>query len=134
MLSGTPTRDKEAEIMAMDLAKQSFAYEPEYLIAGTNIPIETKAMTSASALALGAPVIIDANGKAAKLQATESSGSYSVDTSALYGIAAEAASAANKPVMVYLTGEFFADKLELEDNVTVADIDVAFRKLGIFLK
>ena len=35
---------------------------------------------------------------------------------------------------VYLTGEFFAHSLELPNNVSVDDMEVPLRNLGIFLK
>jgi len=50
----------------------------------------------------------------------------------LYGIAAEASSGGK--VVVYVTGEFFAAALNLEDNVTAALLKPAFRELGVFLK
>ena len=39
-----------------------------------------------------------------------------------------------KEVPVYLTGEFFAAGLALPNNVTVDDVEVPLRNLGIFLK
>ena len=51
----------------------------------------------------------------------------------LYGIAAEDA-ASGEDAVVYLTGEFFADGLALPDGVAAADIEVALRNIGIFLK
>lgn len=51
----------------------------------------------------------------------------------LYGITADSADA-NKEVPVYLTGEFFADGLVLPNNVSVDDVEVPLRNLGIFLK
>ena len=85
----------------------------------------------------GAPVVegasITANvvksGKAAKV--TASGGT--VTTTGLYGIVADSA-ASGEDVVIYLTGEFFADKLALESGVTAADLEVAFRNIGIFLK
>ena len=35
---------------------------------------------------------------------------------------------------VWLTGEYFADSLALPEGVTAADIEVALRNIGIFLK
>ncbi len=110
--------------MAMDLAKQTFSTEPDYLIAGANVAIETKAKTAAGAISKGAPVKLDSNGKAAAVTA-------SGDT--LYGIAAEDA-VADASVVIYLTGEFFADKLALPTGVTAADLETGFRNIGIFLK
>lgn len=53
-------------------------------------------------------------------------------TEGLYGIAAEASSGGQ--VVVYVTGEFFAAALTLEENVTAALLKPAFRELGVFLK
>ena len=110
--------------MGMNLAKQTDSMSPDYLIAGANVAIETKAKTAAAALDKGAPVKLDSNGKAAKVTSAS-------DT--LYGIASESAEA-DAPVVIYLTGEFFADKLALESGVTAADLETAFRNIGIFLK
>lgn len=115
--------------MSMDLTKKTFTYTPEQIIAGATIPITTAVKEAASNLALGAPVLLDANGKADKV--VESGGS--VDTSALYGIVADSA-ASGEDVVIWLTGEFYADALALEDDVTVADLEVPFRNIGIFLK
>lgn len=54
-------------------------------------------------------------------------------TANIYGIAADAA-AAGEEAVVYLTGEFFADAIELPASVTVATLAKAFRGIGIFLK
>ncbi|SHG90230.1 hypothetical protein [Tepidibacter thalassicus] len=50
----------------------------------------------------------------------------------LYGIAAEDGSGGE--AVIYLTGEFFADKIPLPADVTIDMLKPAFRKLGIFLK
>ena len=54
-------------------------------------------------------------------------------TENIYGIAADAATA-DEEVVIYLTGEFFADAITLPANVTIDTLKPAFRKLGIFLK
>ena len=51
----------------------------------------------------------------------------------MYGIAATAAEAAEE-VVVYLTGEFFADAITLPEGVTADTLAKAFRNIGIFLK
>lgn len=51
----------------------------------------------------------------------------------LPAIAADDA-AAGEEVVVYLTGEFFADAINLPDSVTVDTLTTAFRNIGIFLK
>ncbi len=50
----------------------------------------------------------------------------------IIGIAADEPS--GEEVTVYLTGEFFAEGLTLPEGVTAADLKLAFRKLGIFIK
>ena len=49
-----------------------------------------------------------------------------------YGIAA--ADAEDGQVAVYLTGEFFGEKLALPDGVTADDVKPLLRENGIFLK
>ena len=49
-----------------------------------------------------------------------------------YGIAA--ADAENGTVPVYLSGEFFAEKLEMPEDVTAEDVAPLLRSNGIFLK
>ena len=92
--------------MIMDLARKDFSTAPEYFIAGTDIGI-AKATKTASA---GQAVL-----------------------TGLYGITADSAEA-DKEVPIYLTGEFFAAGLVLPKNVSVDDVEVPLRNLGIFLK
>ena len=115
--------------MSMELAKQTYEYTPEQLIAGVAIGITTGVKTAAVALEKGAPVLLNAAGKAAKV--TKSGDT--VTTTGLYGIAADSA-AKDEDAVIYLTGEFFADALVLEDNVAADALEVAFRNIGIFLK
>lgn len=58
---------------------------------------------------------------------------YENATAGIYGIAAGDAGA-GEGVVVYLTGEFFADAINLPDSVTVETLTTAFRNIGIFLK
>ena len=51
----------------------------------------------------------------------------------MYGIVADDA-ANGKEAVVYLTGEFFADALVLPENAKAADVEIALRNIGIFLK
>lgn len=124
--------------MSMNLEKQVFRYDPEHFIAGTNIRIATAVKTAGEAIGAHAPVVLDTTtGKLKKVTATTTGSGddakTTVNTEGLYGIVPEAA-AADEEAVVYLTGEFFADSLELPENVTAADIEVALRNLGIFLK
>ena len=56
---------------------------------------------------------------------------YENTTAGIYGIAA---GDAGEDVVVYLTGEFFADAINLPDSVTAETLTTAFRNIGIFLK
>lgn len=115
--------------MAQDLTVKTFSTEPEQFIAGADFPIMKAVKTASVAIKAHAPVGLGTDGKLALITKGESS----VDTSTLYGIAADDAEA-NAECVVYLTGEFFADKLELEADVTADVLEVPMRKLGIFLK
>lgn len=110
--------------MSMDLARKEFTNSPDYLLAGTTIRVTTAIKEAAADLATGAPVKLDSNGKAAKITA---------NTDTPYGIVADSAKSGDE-VVVYLTGEFFADALVYETGVTAAGLEVAFRNIGIFLK
>ena len=71
--------------MSMDLAKKTFSTQPDYLIAGTaEIVTATKEVGSA-ALKRGAPVVLGEDGKLAAVKVS-GSGTYTVDTTGLYGI------------------------------------------------
>lgn len=118
--------------MSMDLAKKTFSTEPDYLIAGT-AEINTGVKTAAVAVKRGAPVILDANGKAAVVPTTGSGDNIKAKTDGLYGIVADDAEA-DEDVVIYLSGEFFADSLVLPENVTADALEVAFRNIGIYLK
>ena len=89
--------------MSMDLAKKTFSTQPDYLIAGTaEIVTATKEVGSA-ALKRGAPVVLGEDGKLAAVKVS-GSGTYTVDTTGLYGILAEDADTGEEGI-VYLSGE-----------------------------
>lgn len=115
--------------MGMNLAKQSFSCEPDYFIAGTKVPIVTKVKVASAALDAHAPVALNADGKLVAVTKTGEA-----ITAGIYGITAEAATAADEEVVVFVSGEFFGDALKLDSSVTVADVEVPFRNIGIFLK
>lgn len=50
----------------------------------------------------------------------------------VYGLAAESAEAGEE-VVIYLTGQFFGESIEVPAGTTAADFKAPFRKLGIFL-
>ncbi len=76
-------------------------------------------------MAAHAPVALDDSGKLVAVTAANKAN--------IYGLLPEAAKA-DEETPVYLTGEYFADSLALEDGVTAADIEVELRNIGIFLK
>ncbi len=123
--------------MSMDLGVKNFKMDPERFWAGSNIPVAKATKTAAEAVAAHAPVALDAAGKVKNVTATTTgsgeTAKTTVKTEGLYGIAAEDA-AAGEPVVVYLTGEVFADALALGEGVTAGDVEVPLRNLGIFLK
>lgn len=110
--------------MSMDLQKKTFSTQPDYLIAG-NAEIVTATKEAAAAVQRGTVATLDADGKAAVVTADT--------TAAVYGIVAEAAEV-GEPAIIYLSGEFFADALVLPEGMTAADVEVALRNIGIFLK
>lgn len=116
--------------MSMDLARKDFSTAPEYFIAGTDIGIAKTSKTASEAVEAHAPVLI-ADGKVKPIAAPASAGAAVL--TGLYGITADSAEAGEE-VPVYLTGEFFAHSLELPNNVSVDDMEVPLRNLGIFLK
>lgn len=112
--------------MSMNLTPEKFSCEPEYLLAGTGIRVTTAVKKAAAALKAGAPVKLDSSGKATPVAKADG-------TTGLYGITTEDFKSGEDAV-IYLTGEFFADRLALETGVTAASLEVAFRDIGIFLK
>lgn len=114
--------------MSMDLAKKTFSTQPDYLIAGV-AEIVTATKETAAALERGAVVALNGDGKLAAITVADGA----VTTDGLYGIMAEAAGDGEDGI-VYLSGEFFADALVLPDGATAADVEVALRNIGIFLK
>lgn len=111
--------------MSMDLEKKTFSTEPEYFIAGTNIRIATAVKEAGADLEAHTPVIL-AEGKVTAVASKDA-------LEGLYGLTAEAAKN-GEDAIIYLSGEFFADALVLPGSVTAADVEVALRNLGIFLK
>ncbi len=110
--------------MSMDLGVKTFRHDPEYFEAGPH-PVAKAVKTAAADLAAHAPVALDDGGKLVAVT--------SANKGSIYGLLPEGAEA-DKEAVVYLTGDFFADSLALEEGVTAADIEVELRKIGIFLK
>lgn len=117
--------------MSMDLEVKKFSYSPEYLLAGTDIRVTTAVKKAGADLKVGAPVKLDS--RTDKVLPVGKSDGKSDGVAALYGIATEDFKV-DEEAVIYLTGEFFADRLALETGVTAASLEVAFRNIGIFLK
>ena len=115
--------------MAMNLEKETFSTERRYFEAGTNIRVTSTVKTAAAALKEHAPVIMGDDGKVKAVASADLT-----DLSGLYGITADSVDAAEDDAVILLTGEYFADSLELEDGVTADKLEAAFRDIGIFLK
>ena len=79
------------------------------------------------------PVVKVAASEAVSGTSTPAKSEYENTTAGIYGIAATAAEATEE-VVVYLTGEFFADAITLPEGVTADMLAKAFRNIGIFLK
>lgn len=119
--------------MSMDLEKKTFSIQPEELIAG-NAEIVTGVKKASAELKKGAPVCLNSDGELAAVSVSGSAeAGYTVSTDGLYGILAEDA-AEDEDGIVYLSGEFFGDKLVLPDHASVADVEIPLRNLGIYLK
>ena len=82
-------------------------------------------------------VVLNSDGKLALITATTTgegdAAKTTVTTTGLYGLAPDSIKA-DEEGPVWLTGEYFADSLALPEGVTIADVEVALRNIGIFLK
>lgn len=110
--------------MSMDLAVKTYRYDPSHFEAGVG-PVAKAVKVAAADLNEHAPVALDESGKLVAVTAA--------NKESIYGLLPDSVRA-DEEAPVYLTGEFFADSLALEEGVTAADIEVALRNIGIFLK
>ena len=110
--------------MSMDLAVKTYRYDPSHFEAGVG-PVAKAVKVAAEDLNEHAPVALDESGKLVAVTAA--------NKESIYGLLPDSVRA-DEEAPVYLTGEFFADSLALEEGVTAADIEVALRNIGIFLK
>ena len=62
--------------MSMNLTPEKFSYEPEYLLAGTDIRVTTAIKKAAATLKAGAPVKLDGSGKAAPVAKADGTTGY----------------------------------------------------------
>ncbi len=116
--------------MSMDLTVKTFRYVPDRFEAGTG-PVAKAVKVAAEEIPAHAPVVLNGDGKLALLTAPVEE--QSLDTQGLYGLAPEAIKDGEEGP-VWLTGEYFADSLVLPEGVDAADVDVALRNIGIFLR
>lgn len=108
--------------------------EPKNFFAG-DFPTLTDSGTAGEKLAEHTPVTVNEDGEIVAVAAASGSGENAKEatTGNVIGITAEAA-AKGDPVVYYLTGEFFADAINLPEDVEVEDIKDSLRKLSIFLR
>lgn len=104
-------------------AVETRSTEPKNFFAG-DFPTLPETGTAGEKLAEHTPVIINENGEIVAVAAA---------TGEVVGITAEAAEK-GEPVVYYMTGEFFADALNLPEGVAAEDIKDSLRKLSIFLR
>ena len=105
-------------------AVETRSTEPKNFFAG-DFPTLPETGTAGEKLAEHTPVTENEEGEiVAVAEAT---------TGDVVGITAEAAEN-GEPVVYYMTGEFFADALNLPEGVAIEDIKDSLRKLSIFLR
>lgn len=99
------------------------SYKPKMVHAG-DYPVVTDSGTTAEAIKELTPVILGTDGKFKGVTAET--------VKDVYGLAAQDADAGEE-IVIYLTGQFFGNAIELPKGTTAADLKAPFRKLGIFL-
>lgn len=102
------------------------SYKPKMVHAG-DYPVVTGTGTVADGSTIPGlmPVVLGADGKLSPVTAST--------VTDVYGIAADGAEAGEEMV-IYLTGQFFGDALELPEDVTALGLKAPLRKIGIFLE
>lgn len=98
--------------------------EPKNFFAG-DFPIVPETGTAGADIPAHTPITTNDDGEIVPVAAAT--------VAAVIGISAEAA-AEDDPVVYYMTGEFFADALNIPNGVDAAALKTALRKLSIFLK
>lgn len=102
-------------------------HEPKNFFAG-DFPTLPESGTAGAALEEYTPVTTDADGNIVAVSAPAEG-----EEMAVIGITA-AAAGKGEPVVYYMTGEFFADALNLPTGVTIEAVKGALRKISIFLR
>ncbi len=112
------------------MLRETFEYDN--IFAGNVMPVVTESVEVAESqtIAKYSIVELDASGKVV-FPAGE------IDVNKVYGITTEAIvteAGENKPVVLFMTGEFNERKIVVPEGKTIAEYKPALRKLGIFLK
>ena len=105
-------------------AVETRSTEPKNFFAG-DFPTLPETGTAGEKLAEHTPVTVNEAGEIVAV-AAETTGD-------VVGVTEEAAEK-GEPVVYYMTGEFFADALNLPEGVAIKDIKDSLRKLSIFLR
>lgn len=105
-------------------AVETRSTEPKNFFAG-DFPTLPETGTAGEKLAEHTPVTVN--------EAREIVAVAAETTGDVVGVTAEAAEK-GEPVVYYMTGEFFADALNLPEGVAIEDIKNSLRKLSIFLR
>lgn len=107
-----------------EYAIEKRSIEPKNFFAG-EFPTVTETGIAAAALVEYTPVTTDAGGNILAAAADTASN--------VIGITAAAAEK-DAPVVYYMTGEFFADAINLPTGVTIDTLKPALRKISIYLR
>ena len=107
-----------------EYAVETRSTTPKNFFAG-EFPTVPETGTAGAVIAEYTPVTTDGDGKIVPI-AKETK-------DAVIGIAA-AAAGKDEPVVYYMTGEFFADAINVPAGITIAEVKAACRKISIFLK
>ena len=99
-------------------------YAPSNVFAG-EFPTLTETGTAGATIEKYTPVMLDESGNIVPVTKEGAAG--------VIGISAADAEA-EEPAVYFMTGEFFADGLNMPSDVTADDIKDALRKLSIFLR
>ncbi len=116
------------------LAVETRSAEPKNFFAG-DFPTVPESGTAGADIKQYTPVTTDEDGKIVPIAPASGEGDTetAATTAAVIGIAAEEAKQ-DEPVVYYMTGEFFADAINLPAGIELADVKTACWKISIFLK
>ena len=107
-----------------EYAVETRSTTPKNFFAG-EFPTVPETGTAGAVIAEYKPVTTGSDGKIVPIAAETKD--------AVIGIAA-AAAGKDEPVVYYMTGEFFADAINVPAGITIAEVKAACRKISIFLK